>query len=290
MSHIFSKRRKLDHDNADESDDASSSNGVASGFEDSDEEEALEVNAPATKAKQAQSQPKRTKDDDDSALYAGELYKSSMFKLQVDEMLAEVRPNYGKRFNGADDALRQLKCLIEAIEDREALSVSTVPSMKYFVLTLNKQVTDATKLQKSHKITIPFPNPMPDKNAAYKLAYTRPSNINIVGSYTLKTMVRTDSVLSIDMVIVMPESIFQEKDYLNYRYFYKRAYYLACIVAGIQEAVNDDFSLNFEFLNGNTLHPILVAKPKSSECWKSIFGEVKTNIITQTKKNRGQAT
>lgn len=126
-----------------------------------------------------------------------------------------------------------------------------------------KKVPGATKLlQKSHKIMIPFPNPKPDKNAAYKLAYARPSNINIVGSYALKTMVKTDSVLSVDMVVVMPGSIFQEKDYLNYRYFYKRAYYLACIAAGIKEAVDGDFSLYFEYLNGNSLHPILIAEPK----------------------------
>lgn len=78
-------------------------------------------------------------------------------------------------------------------------------------------------------------------------------------------MVKADITLSIDMVIVMPASIFQEKDYLNYRYFYKRAYYLACIVAGIQESVKEDFSLEFEYLNGNSLHPILVVKSKSSE-------------------------
>ena len=73
--------------------------------------------------------PKRRKldhaqDDDNDAIYAGGLYKSSMFKLQVDEMLAEVQPNYEKRASVIDDALRRLKGLIEGIEDREALSVS----------------------------------------------------------------------------------------------------------------------------------------------------------------------
>jgi hypothetical protein len=63
-------------------------------------------------------------DDENDALYAGGLYKSSMFKLQVDEMLAEVQPNYEKRAAVIDDALRKLKGLVEDIEDREALSVS----------------------------------------------------------------------------------------------------------------------------------------------------------------------
>lgn len=125
MSYLPFKRRKLDHDNANESDGSSQPDG------ENPEEETLEVDTPATK--QAQSQQKRTKDDDDSALYAGGLYKSSLFKLQVDEMLAEVRPNYGKRFSGADDDLRQLKGLIEGIADREGLSVSTTSSRYIFL-------------------------------------------------------------------------------------------------------------------------------------------------------------
>jgi U3 small nucleolar RNA-associated protein 22 len=69
------------------------------------------------------SQPSHTPDADESALYAGGLYKSSMFKLQIDEMLAEVQPNYEKRLRGADEALHKLKSIIEAIEDRELLPV-----------------------------------------------------------------------------------------------------------------------------------------------------------------------
>lgn len=78
-------------------------------------------------------------------------------------------------------------------------------------------------------------------------------------------MIKSEDMLSVDMVVVMPQSIFQDKDFLNYRYFYKRAYYLACIVAGIQEGIKEEFELVFEYLNGNSLHPILVAKPKLSK-------------------------
>jgi U3 small nucleolar RNA-associated protein 22 len=117
-------------------------------------------------------------------------------------------------------------------------------------------------LHKSHKITVPYPDPKPDKDLAYKVAYSKPSKINVIGSYTLKTMVKTETISSVDMVVGMPESIFQEKDFLNYRYFYKRSYYLACIAAGIQEAASDEFSLSFAHKHGNTLLPILIIKPK----------------------------
>jgi U3 small nucleolar RNA-associated protein 22 len=119
-------------------------------------------------------------------------------------------------------------------------------------------------MYKSHKIVIPYPDPKPDPNAAYKLAYQKPSKINVVGSYALKTMIKSDDILSVDMIVKMPASIFQEKDFLNYRYFYKRAYYLACLTAGLQSTNHDEFALNFAYMNGNSLHPILVARLNSS--------------------------
>ncbi|KAK0101481.1 hypothetical protein ONS95_006651 [Cadophora gregata] len=204
------------------------------------------LNIPQTQA-QPQLRPKRTADDDEAAIYTGGLFKTSLFKLQVDELLAEVQPNYEKRLKGVDDLLRRLKGLIESIEDRDAVSVP-----------------EASKtLFQTHKITIPFPDPKPDKNAAYKLSYEKPSIVNIVGSYASRTMVKSEGDLCVDMVAVMPASLFQEKDYLNYRYFYKRAYYLACLAAGLHDSTNKELSLCFEYLNGNTLHPILVIKPIS---------------------------
>ena len=120
-------------------------------------------------------------------------------------------------------------------------------------------------MHKTYKVVAPFPDPKPDENAAYKLQYTKPSNINVVGSYVLKTMVKSDNALSVDMVVVMPASIFQEKDYLNYRYFYKRAFYLACIAGSLQISLKEEFALTFEYANGNSLQPIIVARPISSE-------------------------
>ncbi|KAE9369461.1 pre-rRNA processing protein-like protein Utp22 [Stipitochalara longipes BDJ] len=237
MSPLPAKRRKLDH----------SSTPL-------DNSETYEQQ-PASIASREDAVPpkpthnKQVHEGDDAALYSGGLYKSSLFKLQVDELLREVAPNYEKRFGGLTKTLHKLKGLIEDIEEHDALSIA-----------------EATKwLHKSHRIAIPFPDPKPDKNAAYKLIYAKPSHINVIGSYALKTMVKSDSTLSVDMLVVMPAALFQEKDYLNYRYFYKRAYYLACVAAGLQQSAQKDFSVAFEYLHGNDLHPILVLKPKSDE-------------------------
>ena len=116
MAPISPKRRKLDHNSADAEVDMS------------DAESQTSQNTPEEVPERAQSkqtQPKAKKaQEGDSAIYDGGLYKSSLFKLQVDELLNEVRPNYEKKLGGVDDALRTLKGTIESLEDRDPITVS----------------------------------------------------------------------------------------------------------------------------------------------------------------------
>ncbi|KAF2085327.1 Nrap protein [Saccharata proteae CBS 121410] len=180
----------------------------------------------------------------EGGVYTGEIYKSNLFKLQVDDILAQIRPRHGAKEAAAEKALRTLKTIIDNIPTREALSIP-----------------DAERsLIKQHKVAIPFPNPRPPKDAKYTLQYSKPVLVNPIGSYPLKMNVRTRDEMSIDLVVIMPPNIFQEKDYLNYRYFYKRAYYLACIAAGIKSSEEHNFKLSFGHLNGNELQPILVVR------------------------------
>ncbi len=82
-----------------------------------------------------------------------------------------------------------------------------------------------------------------------------------MGSYVSKTMVRSQGVYDVDMVVEMPKSMFQEKDYLNLRYFYKRAYYLANIAATAR-GLSDDLDVSFACLNDNPLLPIVAVSPR----------------------------
>jgi U3 small nucleolar RNA-associated protein 22 len=111
-----SKRRKLDHDGQLATSTGSSNPDVES------DTSADDAAAPVPNA--GQSRSRRPQEATDNAVFAGSLYKSNMFKLQVDEMLAEVQPDYEKQFRGVNDALRRLKIQIEGIEPRDPLSVS----------------------------------------------------------------------------------------------------------------------------------------------------------------------
>lgn len=66
------------------------------------------------------------------------------------------------------------------------------------------------------------------------------------------------------MIVEMPKEIFQDKDYLNLRYYYKRAYYLAVVALAIREEFGTSADVDYEYLNGNRLLPVLRLTPKTS--------------------------
>lgn len=180
--------------------------------------------------------------------YAAGMFKSNMFKLQVDELLEQIRPRRSKREEAAEQALHSLKKTLDQSAARAPLSVE-----------------DAERqLLMSSKVAIPFPHPRPPKDAKYKLEFARSSRINVVGSYALKMNSRSSDALEIDMTVTMPSSLFQEKDYLNYRYFYKRAYYLACLSASLKKAHPSTHELRYGDFHGDRLKPILVATPSQT--------------------------
>lgn len=209
------------------------------------------------------------------SVYTSESFKSNMFKLQVDELLDQVKLRYGKKEAPAESAMRTLKAIIEQIPNRDALPIA-----------------EAEKTLTSAGIVVPFPSPRPPKDALYKLAYERPSSVNATGSYPLKTASRSPDSIGIDLVVTMPKALFQDKDYLNHRYFYKRAYYLACLAAGIKDSKDHKFALSFESLNGNQLQPILVVRPSgngdeddftSSKCHINILVALPEHTFAQNK-------
>ncbi|KAI0880942.1 Nrap protein [Annulohypoxylon maeteangense] len=171
---------------------------------------------------------------------------ASAFILETEELLSEVKYDYSKTNSSVQDTLRRVKDIIEASEPHEPHPIGDL----------------SAKFEKSSRITIPYPDPAPAKDAPYKLSFETPAQINVVGSWIQKTNIKSQSDVAIDMIVVMPTSIFQEKDYLNMRYFFKRAYYLAYITSSLRQALGPTMEFTFGHLHGNLLLPILDARPK----------------------------
>ncbi|CAB5091673.1 uncharacterized protein OCT59_010412 [Rhizophagus irregularis] len=174
-----------------------------------------------------------------------DLFKSNIFKLQIDELLSEVNIDYNAATR-LENALHKLKQIFENIDNEPELTIS--------------EITD--KMLKHHKIVIPFPVPRPTNDIKYKFGFKKPNAFYLVGSYPLKSVVRRKDCFNVDVAVIMPRSLFQEKDYMNYRYFHKRAYYLAVLAAALK---NNKLGLNvkveFGTLDGDNRRPILLLKP-----------------------------
>ncbi|KAG8409649.1 U3 snoRNP protein [Metarhizium acridum] len=174
---------------------------------------------------------------------------ASTFVLQTDELLRKAKLDYSKTLKDVDGTLFRLKTIVDSIEPHAPLPIAEA----------------TVKFERQHRITVPYPDPKPRKDSPYKLSYAKPSQCNVVGSYVSRTMVKTQSALGVDMVVEMPVSLFQDKDYLSMRYFYRRAYFIAYIAAHVRHEMGDSMTLSFEYLHENPLLPVLVLKPSTDE-------------------------
>ncbi|KAI4118717.1 MAG: hypothetical protein LQ345_001283 [Seirophora villosa] len=165
--------------------------------------------------------------------------------MQLRELLQNITPRYEIEYIDAESAIKKLRETIENIPERESVVVS-----------------DAQRaFEKSSKIRIPFPRCGAAVTSKLLLKYSKPAYIGIVGSFARRTALLLDGKVSIDMAVTMPSHLYQAKDYRDYRYFQKRAYYLACLADGIQKANIPYLAVSFAYQDENEAQPILIIEP-----------------------------
>lgn len=180
-----------------------------------------------------------TATDVQTAREAGELFKSNIFKLQMDELIREVLI---KETHGAvmEKALHRLhQCILQVPESGE--------------MTL----AEAEEHFHGKKMVIPFPEPRPT-TPKYRFGYLPPEDVNLVGAFGLKAAVARG--LSVDVVVTMPASLFVAKDYLNYRAFYKRSFYVAWLAEGLLATTRRNglpVRIQYAYKNDDALCPML---------------------------------
>jgi len=60
-------------------------------------------------------------------------------------------------------------------------------------------------MKTKHQIRVPFPRPLPPKDALYKYRFQAPASIKLVGSYALKALAKHPEGISIDIAVTMPD-------------------------------------------------------------------------------------
>ncbi|CAK7266306.1 U3 snoRNP protein [Sporothrix epigloea] len=187
----------------------------------------------------------------DAAAASAGLFRPSTFILETAELLQQSRVDYAKLLPDAEELLRNVKAAVDSVETHGPVLISRA----------------SADFEKKNSIKIPYPTPRFDDSSLLKVSMEPPSHCNVVGSYVLKTMIRSQREFAVDMIVEMPKSLFQEKDYLNLRYFYKRAYYLAHLAKAVSKSAllaDSVADVVFAYLGDNPMQPILVITPKTT--------------------------
>ncbi len=191
-------------------------------------------NGPSKAAQRSKSSP---------ALPTGGLNKASLLTVQLTELLAESTPRYDSRIASIDQELERIRHLIQDVPKTEPLSLK-----------------DAESLVAKADVSIPFPAPKPGKDTNLKFGYDSPGLWQVKSALHLRMGIKGSEVVKI--ILEMPKDLLQEKDYLNYRAFHKRAFYLARIAAHIKTVASDEFELHYTLENGVESLPTLMMTSK----------------------------
>ncbi|PPQ69344.1 hypothetical protein CVT24_001638 [Panaeolus cyanescens] len=187
---------------------------------------------------------------------ATDLFKSSSFKLQIDALLPNVRPK-----------------------------ASRIASLERFLFTLHGFLKEISHVNPSHPleaarkllkkgVAVPYSLPLPTEDTNWKVSFAPPTEIALVGSWANKVSVKAKDghPFGVDLAVEMPNDLFQEKDYLNGRFFHKRAFYLATIAAAIKNPKSKlNVDVSYDSLSGDPRLTKLVLTPNDSKLASIMF-------------------
>lgn len=234
----LSNKRELE--NSDDNDFTNNKKLKIDNEEVSDEE--VDEDLPETKIDAAKVSAK----DMQVAKETAELFKSNIFKLQIDELVKNVQlPE--KHILKMENFLHKLYDLIQDLPDWDS----------------QKTLEDIEDFFHDKTTTIPFADPKPvPGNTNYKFGFLKPQKVSLIGSFALKSAIHEPDGSSIDVSLEMPESLIEKKDFLNYRIIHKRAVYIAFVThfmnISLEESGLSEFiKLSYSYKNNDMLQPVL---------------------------------
>lgn len=159
------------------------------------------------------------------------LMRSNLIKLQVEEMLVEVRSK--PRSKRLETAFQEIK-----------RSLPSLPAVDVDSDWLVSKGLNSIELENRHTRPV-------------SLRFSAPQTVEKVGSYDLG--LTTAPYLNMDVCVLMPEQCFEQRDILNHVYFDKRKLYLAVVLTHLMEHNPLPGSkVQLSFFKGDSRKPIIV--------------------------------
>ncbi|KPJ11465.1 Nucleolar protein 6 [Papilio machaon] len=166
------------------------------------------------------------------------LFNSNLFRLQIDEILNEVKVKEKtiKRFQEWFNKLKEHLKTIPEDDTEYDLTEDKIYKHLGVKSPVGKELNKTKCMFKFHKF----------------------HDIEIVGSYALGNAI--NSKLVIDTQITVPMDTYTKNDSINYRYHKKRAAYLACIASHLKDLEIIE-ELKYMYVNDCHTKPMLEIKP-----------------------------
>ncbi|XP_055545116.1 nucleolar protein 6 [Wyeomyia smithii] len=173
------------------------------------------------------------------------IYHSNLFRLQVEEMIDQVKVK-PKVMNYVERWLSDFRKLLRTIKDADT----------------------ERALDDIHYEGISFPPTLAESTTSIgkeKFMFAQQRIVRQVGATTLGTSY--GKLLTVDLVLDIPNKCFRNEDYLNLRYHLKRAHFLCHLAQGIAKQSKYQLAQNIKFvtLKGNVLKPVLELTPKDEK-------------------------
>ena len=131
--------------------------------------------------------------------------------------------------------------------------------------TKQKTIEEAYNAQKGNKSVWPLSDSFKIPNGNFK--FVPPVEVFVTGGVASSTQLKTS--LDFDLLLLLPDSFYQAKDYLNARYIVKRTLFLLHIIPKLKKC--DFVSLvKFKYVNKDVLKPVLRVKCKSGDTFNLI--------------------
>ncbi|KAK5099511.1 U3 snoRNP protein [Exophiala xenobiotica] len=247
------KRRKLSHESL-EVEEAldyraeshrDSPEAEATG-EDSSDDDVDVLEAPENPTRYGARTKSRTSDARSNAVTLPTGSSSATLTFQAQTLIAELKPDYASRIRKMRPTADKVIEIIKAIPELQSMSLTEAQAFSRETLG----------------VAIPWLS-APPSDIKYKFSFSKPSSTTVQGALMHNLGPQTSS----GMVIVpeMPASMFQDKDYLNFRALHKRAFYLACIASALRKELQDNFSIRYASADGNELMSAIRLVPKSGK-------------------------
>lgn len=161
---------------------------------------------------------------------ATSLFKSPLFSLLLSSLLPSVRP---------------LSPATHPTPPALAALLSTLQTLRPFLLALKKLAPTSPRLTLQSGDNLPYPGQGPKDDSKWLMEFVPPVECQITGGWPLETVLsHRPSKKSkgkgkegeVELSLIMPEEFFQEKDFLNGRWAFKRVYWLGVVGKELKKA------------------------------------------------------